>query len=217
MKTAVIVTGGKIEELFVRSFLETHSYDYLIGVDKGIEFLKRESRIPTHIVGDFDSSSTDTLNWFRKKEEKVEIRTFLPEKDETDTQIAVDLAIELQCQTIYILGATGTRLDHMMGNLQILSVPFHRGISCYLLDGHNRVQLCSSYLKLKKEEQFGDYVSLIAHSERVTGITLRGFYYPLLDAELDNKTTLGVSNKIVEKEAEIFVKTGELFVIESKD
>ena len=216
MKTAVIVTGGMIEPEFAHSFLETHRYDYLIGVDRGIEFLKQDGKIPTHIVGDFDSSSKETLQWFQKKE-GIEIRTFLPEKDETDTQIAIDLAMERQCEAIYILGGTGTRIDHMLGNLQILSKPFQEGISCYLIDSHNRVRLCSDYLMLKKKEQFGTYVSLIPHSECVTGLTLKGFYYPLSNARLDNKTSLGISNEIVEEDAEIFLKTGELFVIESKD
>ncbi len=216
MKTAVIVAGGAVDPEFVHSFLETHRYDYLIGADRGAEFLKKDGRIPTHIVGDFDSSSKETMEWFQKKQE-TEIRAFSPEKDATDTQIAVELAMEKQCGTIYILGGTGTRIDHLLGNLQILSKPFRKGICCYLLDSRNRVRLCSHYLKLKKKEQFGTYVSLIPHSERVTGLTLKGFYYPLTDAELDNQTSLGVSNEIAADEAEIFLKTGELFVIESKD
>ncbi|MDO4454516.1 MAG: thiamine diphosphokinase [Eubacteriales bacterium] len=216
MKTAVIVTGGKIEKEFVSSFLNKTPYDYLIGVDHGIEFLRQEERIPTHIVGDFDSSCEETLEWFRKKE-GIEIRRFLPEKDETDTQIAVELTMELQCDTIYILGGSGTRIDHLLGNLQILSKPFQRGIACYLLDSHNKIQLCRKYLKIKKTEQFGKYVSLIPHGEKAEGVTLKGFYYPLSDAVLDNTTALGISNEIVEEEAEIFVKTGDLFVIESRD
>lgn len=216
MKTAVIVSGGQLERAFVCAFLEQNSYDYLIGVDRGIEFLRQECRMPTHIVGDFDSSCRETLEWFKSKK-KIEIRRFLPEKDETDTQIAVSLAMELKCATIYILGGTGTRIDHLLGNLQILWKPFEAGISCYLIDSHNKVQLCNRSLKLKKEEQFGAYVSLIPHSERVTGLTLKGFYYPLSDAVMDNKTSLGISNEIVEDEAEITLKTGELFVIQSRD
>lgn len=216
MKTAIIVTGGRIDIEFVNSVLEQYSYDYLIGVDRGIEFLKQAGKIPTHIVGDFDSASNGTLRWFQEKKE-IEIRTFLPEKDDTDTQIALNLAMELDCEKIYILGGTGTRIDHMLGNLYLLSIPFEKGISCYLMDAHNRIQLCGHSLKLKKSEQFGKYVSLLPHSERVTGLTLKGFYYPLSNATLDNKTALGVSNEIVGEEAEIFLKTGELFVIESRD
>ena len=216
MKTAIIVTGGKIEKEFITSFLEEMPYDYLIGVDHGIEFLKQTEKIPTHIVGDFDSSCEETLSWFKEKKD-IEIRRFLPEKDETDTQISVSLAMELQSDVIYILGGTGTRIDHLLGNLQILSKPFENGIACYLIDSHNKIQLCRKYLKLKKEEQFGKYVSLIPHGEKVTGLTLKGFFYPLSHAVLDNTTALGISNEIVEEEAEIFVETGDLFVIESKD
>ena len=79
MKTAVIVTGGRIEKEFVSSFLKKTPYDYLIGVDHGIEFPRQENKIPTHIVGDFDSSCEETLNWFKEKK-KIEIRRFLPRK-----------------------------------------------------------------------------------------------------------------------------------------
>lgn len=216
MKTAILVTGGRIEPEFAHDFLEQTFCDYLIGVDRGIEFLRQDGRMPTHIVGDFDSAGEETLHCFQKNKE-IEIRTFLPEKDDTDTQIALNLAAELGCKTVYILGGTGTRIDHMLGNLYILSAALDKGITCYLIDAHNRIQLCRHGLKLKKTEQFGRYVSLLPHSECVTGLTLKGFYYPLSNAVLDNNTALGVSNEIVDEEAEISLKTGELFVIESRD
>ncbi|MFQ9394069.1 MAG: hypothetical protein ACLR2E_08195 [Lachnospiraceae bacterium] len=64
--------------------------------DKGIR--------PTHIVGDFDSASGDALEYFRRFPE-IPIRKFNPVKDLTDTEIAMNLAIELGAKRIFILAA----------------------------------------------------------------------------------------------------------------
>ena len=80
MKTAVIVSGGKIEEDFALRFLEKEKFDYLIAADRGLKFLQEQGLVPTHIVGDFDSSGKELLELYRDNPQ-VEIRTFQPEKD----------------------------------------------------------------------------------------------------------------------------------------
>ena len=51
---------------------------------------------------------------------------------------------------------------------------------------------------MQKKEAFGDYISLIPYTEKVTGITLTGFYYPLDHAELTLGISLGISNELVD-------------------
>ena len=86
MKTAVIISGGTIENEFALAFLKEHAFDCLIGADRGIEFFRANGLTPTHIVGDFDSSGKEALSFFEKNEE-IEIRRFNPHKDFTDTQL----------------------------------------------------------------------------------------------------------------------------------
>ncbi len=47
-------------------------------------------------------------------------------KDLTDTEIAMNLAIELGAERIFILGGTGTRLDHVVANIKLLPWPSSR-------------------------------------------------------------------------------------------
>ena len=54
-KKIVIVSGGELEESFVLSELETLDSQFIIGVDKGMEFLYHHKILPSYIVGDFDS------------------------------------------------------------------------------------------------------------------------------------------------------------------
>ena len=105
-KKIVIVSGGELEESFVLSELETLDSQFIIGVDKGMEFLYHHKILPSYIVGDFDSVDQKIEDYYRN-ETKVPIREFNPVKDASDTEIAIRLAMTLGASEIYILGATG--------------------------------------------------------------------------------------------------------------
>ena len=107
MKTAVIISGGSLNPDFALAFLRKEEPEILIGADRGICFLRDKGIRLTHIVGDFDSASGDALEYFRRFPE-IPIRKFNPVKDLTDTEIAMNLAIELGAERIFILGGTGT-------------------------------------------------------------------------------------------------------------
>lgn len=211
----VIVNGGNIDYDFALSFLKCHPYDYMIGVDKGIEFLKTAGIRPDEIVGDFDSAESGILPYF--EEQKIPVRKFRPQKDSTDMEIAMETAIERGSTSIVVLGATGTRLDHVLGSIRNLSIPLKAGVDCQIVDRHNRIRMIERPLKIKREEQFGKYVSLLAHGGPVEGLTLEGFFYPLQDDCLEADSALGISNEITEETAAIFFRKGRLLVIESRD
>jgi len=216
MNRTVIISGGNIDSHFALDFLKNNPYDYLIGADSGIEFLADFKLKPTHIVGDFDSAPESALSYFKRCPD-VAIHTYRPEKDWTDTQIAVDLAMELGSGCICILGGTGTRIDHVLANIRVLSIPMKRGIDCYLIDKYNRIYLKSQGFSLKKQEQYGTYISFFALGGPVEGLTLRGFFYPLTEYLLYTDDPVCVSNEIIETEAEVLFKKGILIVVESMD
>ena len=93
-KKIVIVSGGELEESFVLSELETLDSQFIIGVDKGMEFLYHQKILPSYIVGDFDSVDQKIGDYYRN-ETKVPIREFNPVKDASDTEIAIRLAMTL--------------------------------------------------------------------------------------------------------------------------
>ena len=64
-KKIVIVSGGELEESFVLSELETLDSQFIIGVDKGMEFLYHHKILPSYIVGDFDSVEQKIGDYFR--------------------------------------------------------------------------------------------------------------------------------------------------------
>ena len=88
-----------------------------------------------------------------------------------------------------------------------------------MLDPHNRIRLIDGETVIAKEEQYGNYVSLIPLTTEVTGVTLTGFKYPLRDHTFTSTGSagLGVSNEILAEEGRIQMKTGVFILIESRD
>ncbi len=214
-KTILIVTGGDIEDTFVRGLIEEQGYDFVIACDKGMEFFCRNGLYPNLIVGDFDSADEACVRYFRENTQ-VRIEQFPAEKDWTDTELAVRRALDMQPDHIDLTGAVGSRLDHVLGNLQLLAMGLAHGIEIFLLDAHNRVRLIDQTLTVGKAEQYGSYISLIPYNCTVN-VSLYGMKYPLDHTDLSPGVTLGISNEIVEEQAQICFTDGMMFVIESKD
>lgn len=212
----LIVSGGTIDRDFAADYIGGRRFDLVIAADRGIDFCREAGMTPDLILGDFDSADSAALRYFTDHV-PGRIRRYPAKKDETDTEIALAEAIRAGSGDIAILGATGTRLDHVLGNIQILRRALIAGVSCCLVDAHNRIRLLRGDFALRKEEQFGTYVSLIPFTETVRIRALRGFVYNVENYELRSGIAVGVSNEIAEDTAKICVDEGILVLIESRD
>lgn len=216
MSHYLIISGGKIEEDFANAWIASQKPDVILAADSGMEYLYRNQLRPDIIVGDFDSVRSDIVDFYRK-DAQIRFVELNPVKDDTDTESAVRLAIASGAGKITLLGATGTRLDHVLGNIELLGIGLEAGVPITLLDAHNRIRMLREGITLKKSEQFGTYLSLIPYTAEVSGVTLRGVKYPLTEYCLKGFRSIGVSNEICDEEALISFREGILLVIESKD
>ncbi len=214
-KRAVIVSGGTIDGAFALSVIEKLAPEYVIGADRGLSFLHENQIMPTHIVGDFDSGEKEVVEYYRNHT-SVPIQEFNPIKDATDTEIALRLAIELGAKEVWLLGATGTRVDHVLGNIQILKVAHDAGVKAYIVDKYNKISLIEKELRLKKEDAFGTYFSVFPLGGEVKHFKIEGAFYPLHDHTLTSYDSLCVSNQIV-GELQITFPEGLVVFIESRD
>lgn len=212
----VIVSGGYIDDVFAVPWIKVYTPEYTIVADSGMEFCRRCGIMPDMIIGDFDSVKVDTLSFF-KSQTGIVFQELNPIKDDTDTEFAIRQAIALGAKEICVLGATGTRLDHVLGNISLLGIGLPEQVQIQLVDSHNRIRMLDKSIKIAKTEQFGLYVSLLPYQGEVTQLTLKGFKYPLENFALKPYNSLGISNEIVEEEAEIIFEEGVLLVIESRD
>ncbi|MEE1312397.1 MAG: thiamine diphosphokinase [Lachnospiraceae bacterium] len=211
----LIITGGGIDIPFTHSYIEKQKFDKIYAADKGVQYAVQLGIRPDLILGDFDSLGEKMKE--KMKDWNIPVLTFPPEKDYTDTHLAITHAISQGADEITLIGATGTRLDHTWANIGLLQMAMKEGVRAWIVDAHNRISMWNSGREMKKEEAFGDYVSLIPYTEKVTGITLTGFYYPLSDAELTLGISLGISNELISKTGKIEIGSGDLIIIESRD
>ena len=218
MKSCVIISGGRLDVQFAFAFIKKEQPGILITADKGLAFCEETGILPTQIVGDFDTLGTSLLPKYEAL--GVPIRKFNPVKDYTDTEIAVRLAMELGANKITILGASeGNRLDHLFGNVLTMMIPQQEGIDCFMVDAHNRLRILTKPSEIRKEEQYGKYISLIPMTTDVHGVTLTGFKYPLWDHRFHIETigSLGISNELAEEVGRIDFRSGILLMLECMD
>lgn len=213
---ALIISGGTIDRDFALSFLRKYKPEYVIAADRGLAFCEENQVVPDFIVGDFDSFSPERLERYKSRH-RVPVRTFNPVKDATDTEIAIHQAIGDGADELVLLGATGTRLDHCIANMQCLHILADNGVKGYILDANHRISLHDGPFEVKRDRQHGNYVSFFPAGERVTGLNLEGFKYPLADYTMENSNSLGVSNEILAETAYVSFGEGRLFMIQSRD
>lgn len=205
-----------MDEAFALEQLEKIKPEIIIGVDSGLSFLYHHQVMPTRIVGDFDSVPPEVIHYYRT-ETKVPIQEFLPEKDDTDTEIALRLAIDMGVSRLWILGATGTRLDHVLANIQILTIAQEAGVFAYLVDRWNRISLIEKEATLTRETAFGPYFSFFPLGGSIPGFSIQGAKYPLKDYFLSPYESRCVSNEFLEDEVRITFPQGKVILMETRD
>lgn len=218
----LIITGGHLNLDFAKVFCGQLSYDKVYAVDKGLEYVDALGLSPDYILGDFDTVDKALLKSYQEQVDSGSLDMIIEyhpvKKDAADTELAVVKAIENGANSITILGATGSRLDHVLANIGLLSLAAEKDVKCQIVDACNRIRLLtgSAHCSIKKAEQYGDYLSFIPLTPVVKGLTLTGVMYPLTDRTVYQNSSFTVSNQITE-EAYISIKEGELLMIESRD
>lgn len=210
MSVCYIFSGGVMSDDDLNTF-ELPDADYVISADAGFLYSKKFGFATDCLVGDFD-----TLKSLPNEVDVPEIIKHTPEKDDTDTMLAVKLAIEKGFDEIYIFGALGGRFDHTFANIQALQYISDQGKRGYIVSKNEYVTLLSpSEYKFKKREGFS--FSVFSFSEKAEAVTEKGFKYNLDNAILEYNFPLGVCNEIIEDYGTVSFKKGRLLVIISKN
>ncbi|MEG1286545.1 MAG: thiamine diphosphokinase [Clostridium sp.] len=209
---ALIVSGGRAptKELLLEY---KNNSDIIIGADSGCEVLLKYNVMPTYILGDFDSASKETID----KLEKMGISKYKykKEKDYTDTELAFQLALDKGATEITLLGVTGTRYDHTLGNIGLLLKALELDVKAKIVDDNNKI-----YLINKNTEfigKFGDIISFQAYFQTVKGLYIQGAKYELSNYDLKIGESVTISNEFLDKPIKISFRDGILMVLHTKD
>ena len=154
----------------------------------------------------------------------VPIERARPDKDQTDTELAIRAALARGADHLVIVGALGgRRIDHALANVGLLALADLAGRHAVVLDARSRISLLRATVpaglpgddRLTLAGAPGDLVSLLPHGGDVHGVTTDGLAFPLADEPLSLGSTRGVSNVIRRRGASVVVRRGFLLVIES--
>ena len=210
-KTAFIYTGGTVFDEYVIE--KPEKGDLIIAADAGYLTARRLGITPDVVLGDFDTLGEANIP------DGIECLRVPAEKNDTDTQLAVQVAIDRGAGEIVIVGGMSGRIDHTLSTLAILENLWERKagrIYATLTDGKNRVRFIRSSGTILPRSQYR-FFSLIAADETVKGITLEGCKYPLKNGRISRRHQWAVSNEITGNCALIEIKRGGVWVVESMD
>ena len=210
-KKAFIYTGGTVFCEFVTE--KPEKGDLVIAADAGYLTAQKMGITPDVLLGDFDTLGVENIP------DGIECLRVPAEKNDTDTQLAVQVAIERGAKEIVIVGGLSGRLDHTLSTLAILEDLWERKndrIYATLTDGKNRVRFLRNSGTILPRSQYR-YFSLIAADELVKGVTLEGCKYPLKNGRISRRHQWAVSNEITGNCTLIEIRRGGVWVIESMD
>ncbi len=210
MKTIIIGNGEINNYDIIREYFDQA---YIIACDGGVKHCRAMMIMPNIMVGDFDSANKEDAEFFENL--GVLKEKFPVKKNETDMEIAINIAIDKNSTEIYIVGGLGRRFDHSLANVHILLRPVRLGIRTCLLDEHNIITLVEDSIDIVGEK--GQTVSLIPLTTEVKGITTKNLEYALTNATMEIGNSLGVSNVMNGDVATISVGEGVLILIMSRD
>lgn len=209
----LIVSGGTepSKELLLKYKSKA---SYIIGADRGCNALYKYKIEPDLIVGDFDSGDSEAIEYFQKK--GVEVRRFNSDKDYTDTHLAYNIAKEMKdAKKIFLLGATGTRVDHLLGNIGLFLNSEEDDIKLEIIDDNNIIFIGKSGDKIKRIEN--KILSFHALSEVVEKFSIKGAKYELEEYDLKLLEPRAISNEFLNEDVQITFEKGRLLVVLSND
>lgn len=185
---------------------------FVVAADSGVDVARAVGLEVDVAVGDFDSVSISGLS--RARSEGTAVDPHPAAKDETDLELALRCAHDRQPERLVVVGGGGGRLDHLLGNIALLTAPFLAdvevsaclpGARLTVIRPGRDVTLCGSP---------GDLVSLLPVHGPVTGVVTGGLRFPLRDEDLPAGSSRGVSNVLDAGTATVAIRSGVLLAVQ---
>jgi thiamine pyrophosphokinase len=207
---AIIVANGSVEEN------ETHAQavqadDLIIAADGGALIALKLDLQPRVVIGDMDSLPPEIR--MELTERGCQFVSHSPRKDETDTELAIQYALQAGADEIVLLGATGDRLDHTLANVLLLGMPELERVPATIVAGSTQVWLLRGGSELEFGGTPGDIVTLLPLGQDAIGVSAAGLEWALHDDTLRFGPARGVSNVMTMPEARVRLREGRLLVL----
>jgi thiamine pyrophosphokinase len=171
-------------------------------------------------VGDGDSLGADALADLEAAGVPIELAR--PDKDESDTELAIAAGLREGAEGVLIVGGLGgRRIDHALANIGLLAMPELIGREAVILDGRSRLSLLrapdstGASVTRALPGPVGATISLLPLGPGVEGVTTYGLAYPLDDEPLAAGGARGLSNVRRDPDARVELRVGLLLIVET--
>ena len=161
------------------------------AIDRGVNICRDAAIPPANLIGDGDSA--DDSAWVWAEVQGAQVHTFSPEKDLTDTELALHIAAQNLAHPLVILTAAfGGRLDHLFSTAAVAA---QASIPCLLADEHETLFYLHDGESLTVTcENPPRAISLLPFTEECTSVTTKGLYWELKNAHIISHSSLAISN-----------------------
>jgi len=205
----ILFAGGTVQDgVAVEQALA--SGELFIAADSGAQSALARGYVPAFVVGDLDSLPQEILADLEQRGSQVSAA--LEEKDETDTELAIELALRQGATRITLLGALGgDRFEHTFANLLLLAA--YPDLQLELADGDSLGWLLRGPGSARISGQSGDLLSLFPLMASAEGVSTENLYYPLRNETLRFGRPRGISNVLLTEHASVTLRSGLLLII----
>lgn len=208
MSRAVVFANGCLPEPGLARRL-IRPVDVLIAADGGARHALALGLRPSLVVGDFDS--LDEAEVSALETSGCQVVRHPADKDETDLELALQLALQGGAEQILVVGGLGGRLDQTLGNLALLTAPALASLDVRMDDGLEEAFFIRQAGTL--QGQPGDLVSLIPWGGAVEGVRTQGLRWSLQDETLLAHKSRGISNRMEGESARVNLTSGLLLIV----
>lgn len=205
--TFVLVAGGAAIDPATVADLPASAT--VIAADSGLDRARALGWEVDVAVGDMDSVSASALA--AAEAAGTELVCHRPDKDETDLEIALALAVERGATRIIVVGADGGRFDHLLANAFVLAAPWLAAVQVEARFDATVVRVVRDSLTVVGQP--GDLVSLLPVHGAAHGVVTEGLRYPLRAETLEPGSPRGMSNVLDGATAGVSLRDGVLLVI----
>jgi thiamine pyrophosphokinase len=204
-KNCLIICDGELNKELLNKFLDASLSLTVISCDGASNFLYRHKITPHYIIGDFDAIKSNVLKYYKARGVKIKK---IPDQNANDLEKALKLALSKKYRKIFLIGATGKRLDHTLNNLSVIK-RYSKKADIKFYDKTFEMFFInkSTEFKYKKEE----VVSLIA-LPKATGIKTQGLKWKLRNESLEFGNRQGALNIASSNFVKVVMKRGGLLV-----
>lgn len=204
MTTCALVAASDFNADHFKVLNDAGGFDYVVAVDAGFAYLEKLGVKPDLAIGDFDS-----LGYVPKARR---VSKHPQHKDQSDLELALERVSTRRYSHIHVYGALGGRLDHTLANLQLFASYAEQGFDITAIDMDCALRVLVGPDAFDLPPFKSGTVSVFSATDVSHGVSERGLEYSLDDADLTNRTSLGLSNELIGQEAVVSVAEGTLYV-----